>query len=361
VQIPRFSAAEETSIDLYPKFRPILMRKIITLILIAVPLAFVSAEPLIPTADGTSWPYQMTEEAGEGLRLPNLTPGADGKVHLLVTYRIDGATNIDGKDLLKFEMHRDGVVTNTDLLTVNENGIVCSARIDQNGETTKLDPPQIMVAAPLQTGATWDFDGDVAGTKVHQHYSVIGENDVTVPAGKFRAFQIHGEQTAPNPVEIDRWFVKGTGIVKDVTTTRSEDGDMLRRISLELKEPPKVAARPEVKPATATKLTVVVSKEATGRATAQFGSDTEKIYARWQGQGLRPEAKIRVLWIAENIGDVAPPNYTIDDANTVASASQAHGTFTLSRPDEGWVPGDYRVEFYLDDALVQAVKLKIAK
>ena len=303
------------------------MRKIITLALIAAPLAFVSAEPLIPTADGTSWPYQMTQEAGEGLRFPNLTPDADGKVHLLVTYRIDGATNVDGKDLLKFEMHRAGVVTNTDLLTVNESGIICSARIDQDGEMTKLNPPQIIVAAPLQTGTNWDFDGDVAGTKVHQHYSVIGEQDINVPAGKFRAFQIHGEQTSPNPVTIDRWFVKGTGIVKDVTTTRSEDGDLVRRISLELKERPKVAARPEVKSTASTKLTVSVSQEAAGQATAQFGPDTEKIYARWQGHALRPEAKIRVVWIAENIGDVAPPDYTIDEASAVASASSAHGAF----------------------------------
>jgi hypothetical protein len=337
------------------------MRKIITLAFIAAPLAFGSAEQLIPTADGTSWQYQMTQEAGEGLRLSSPTPDADGKVQLLVLYRIDGATNIDGKDLLKFEMHRDGVVTNTDLLTVNEHGIICSARIDQDGETTKLDPPQIMVAATLQTGTSWDFNGEVAGTKVHQHYDVIGEEDVTVPAGKFRAFQIHGEQTSPNPVTIDRWFVKGLGIVKDVTTTRSEDGDLLRRISLELKERPKVAARPMVKSSASTKLTVTVSKETTGPGTAQFGPDTEKIYARWGGHDLRPEAKIRVVWIAENIGDIAPPDYTIDEASTVASASYAHGTFTLSRPDEGWVPGDYRVEFYLDDALVQAVKLKIAK
>lgn len=303
----------------------------------------------------------MTEEAGEGFRLPNLTPDADGKAHLRVIYRLDGATNIDGKDLLKFEMHRDGVVTNTDLLTVDESGVICSARIDQDGKMTKLNPPQIMVAAPLQEGTSWDFDGDVAGTKVHQHYSVIGEQDINVPAGKFRAFQIHGEQTSPNPVTIDRWFVKGTGIVKDVTATRSENGDLLRRISLELKERPKVAARPEVKPAPSTKLTVIVSDEATGKATAQFGPNTEKIYARWQGHDLQPEAKIRVVWIAENIGDIAPPDYTIDEANAVASAAQAHGIFTLSRPDEGWVPGDYRVEFYLDEVLVQAVKLKIAK
>ena len=342
-------------------FDLILMQKIIILALTLTPLAFVSAEPLIPTGDGTTWPYEMTQEAGEGLRLPNLKPAADGKVHVPVIYRIDGVTSIDGKDLLKFEMHREGVVTNTDLVTVNENGIVCPARIDQDGETTKLNPPQILVGTPLATGTTWDFDGDLAGTKVHQHYNILGEQDITVPAGKFRAFQIHGEQTSPLAVTIDRWFVKGVGIVKDVTTTRSEEGDLLRRISLELKERPKVTARPEVKSAASTKLTVAVSKEAAGKATTQFGPDTEKIYANWQGHDLRPESKIRVVWIAENIGDIAPPDYTIDEASAPVGAANAHGTFILSRPDEGWAPGDYRVEYYLDDLLVQAVKLKIAK
>ena len=139
-------------------------------------------------------------------------------------YRIDGTQNVDGKNLLKFEMHRAGVVTNTDLLTVDEHGIVCLARIDKDGGMTKLNPPQTMVAAPLKTGMSWDFDADVAGTKVHQHYAVIGEEDVDVPAGKFHAFHIYGEQTLPDITTIDRWFVKGTGIIKDVTTMRSNSG-----------------------------------------------------------------------------------------------------------------------------------------
>ena len=46
---------------------------------------------------------------------------------------------------------------------------------------------------------------------------------------------------------IDRWFVPGTGIIKDVTTMRAADGDLLERISLELAERPKIENRPEVK------------------------------------------------------------------------------------------------------------------
>jgi len=161
---------------------------------------------------------------------------------------------------------------------------------------------------------------------------------------------------------IDRWFVNEVGIVKDVTETRMPDGDLLRRISLELKERPKIAPRPEAKPVQpAKKLSASVGKAPIGEATNKFESDTPKIYARWQGQNLREKAKIRAVWIAENIGDIAAPNFTIDEAGTTANGRESHGTFTLSRPDEGWAPGDYRVEFYLDDELVETAKLKITK
>jgi hypothetical protein len=246
-------------------------------------------------------------------------------------------------------------------MTVDEHGIFCAARIDQYGELTKLDPPQTIMAAPLKAGTSWDFDSKLAESNVHQHYDVVGEEDVDLPAGKFSAFHIHGEQTAPSRVIIDRWFVSGVGIVKDVTETRMPDGDLLRRISLELKENPKVAPRPEVKPVQAKKIVASTGKAPIGEGSNQFGAETPNIYARWQGHGLREQAKIRVVWVAEDIGDVAPPNYTIDEATTTANSREAHGTFTLSRPEGGWAPGNYRVEFYVDAELAETVKLKITK
>lgn len=320
------------------------------------------AAPIMPTTDGMTWEYIMTQEAGEGFHFSDLKPDEDGKARLAVMYRIDGTQKIDGKDLLKFEMHRTGLVTNTDLVTVDEHGIVCSARIDQNGETTKMTPAQTMVAAPLKTGMSWNFDTTIGRAKVHQHYEVTGEEDVDVPAGKFRAFHIRAVQTVPNSLSIDRWFVNGVGIVKDVTAMRSNTGDLMRSVTLELKEPPKVAPRPQVKPTPRPKkLYVTIGKEVLAVATNQFSADTPKIYARWQGHDLPRQAKIRIVWIAENIGDAAPPDYTIDESTALASEPDSHGIFTLSRPDNGWAPGDYRVEFYIDDALTETVKLKITK
>jgi hypothetical protein len=338
------------------------IRRVLLLVFSVLPVAASLAEPIIPTKPGTTWQYNMIQEVGERMRLSDLKPDADGKVRATVTYRIDGTEQVDGKELLKFEMHRAGVVTNTDLITVDERGIICFARIGLDGETTKLDPPQRIVPAPLGERTSWDYDVDIADAKVHQHFSVIGDEDVDLPAGKFRAFHIHGEQNSPNPMTIDRWFVPGTGIVKDVTTTRSEGGELVRRISLELKERPKIAPRPEVKPPDSRKkLSVALGTEAIGKTTDKFGLNTPKIYARWQGHGLPDQAEIRVVWIAENIGDIAPRDYTIDEATTTATAPDSHGIFTLSRPDQGWAPGDYRVEFYVDDALTETAKLKISK
>ncbi len=320
------------------------------------------AEPIIPTEPGMSWNYKMTQELGEGLRLSDLKADVDGKFRAAVTYRLDGTQKVDDKDLLKFEMHRAGVITNTDLITVDKRGVVCVARIDLNGQIVKLDPPQILVAAPLRTGTMWEFNGEISHSKVHQHYEIIGEEDVKVPAGKFHAFHIRGKQKSPGAMTIDRWFVNGTGIVKDVTETRTETNELLRRISLELNGSPKITARPEVKAVEGTKkLSATLAKQPMGQSMVDFAADTPKIYARWQGHGLRNQAKIRAVWIAENMGDDAPPDYKADEATTTATAPDSHGIFTLSRPDNGWVRGDYRVEFYVDDALVDTVKVTIAK
>jgi hypothetical protein len=321
-----------------------------------------AAAPLIPTADGTSWRYNMTEEIGEGLDIPNVKPDADGNIRLPVLYRIDGTENVDGKDLLKFEMHRAGVITNTDLLTVNEHGIVCWARINLDGELVKFNPPQTMIGTPLKKGAEWDFNGRAGELEVHQHYDVIGEEQIEVAAGKFRGFHIHGEQTSPSRMTIDRWFANGIGIVKDVTTMHAANGDLLERISLELVERPKVAERPEVKSEAAPKrLSVSVAKERFGKPMTTFSSNTSEIYARWQGQRLRKGAKVKAMWVAENIGEDFPQDYKVDEASAVAESPTAHGAFALARPEDGWALGDYRVEFYVDDVLVDAVKLKIVK
>ena len=326
--------------------------KVVAVALTLLPLACVAADPIMPTANGMTWNYKMTQEEGS----PVLKSEAQGKADLLVTHRINGLEKIDGKDLLRFETRQATNLLKTDLLAIDENGVTCSAQIDEEGKMVKLIPPQKILIGPIKPGTKWSYDGQLGDVKLHQDYEILCEENVTVPAGKFRAFRIRRKQSTPNLAAVsetmeDRWFVPGTGFVKYVTTVRAPSGDLLERTSLELKESPKI---------TAPNLTVGLSRQPIGDFTDTLASNTPKIYARWQGHGLRKRAKIRVVWIAENVPDV-PSDYTIDEASAMATAPNSHGTFTLASPDSGWEPGNYRAQFYLDGALTATVRLTITK
>ena len=151
-----------------------------------------AAADLLPTQPGTNWTYELTQELGAGVNLPGVHPDKDGKIRTEVVYRLDGSQVIDGTDFLKFEMHRDHQVTNTELITIDDKGIHCGYRILPGGERVRLNPPQTIVATPLKQDDSWDFDGTAGGSHVHQHYLVMGEQEVVVPAGKFRAMRILG-------------------------------------------------------------------------------------------------------------------------------------------------------------------------
>jgi hypothetical protein len=322
------------------------------------PLTSVVAEQLIPLTAGTRWSYEMTQESSShslDLTEPNK------RERFAVSYRIGGTLKTENNEFIKLELYRGDALLSTDLITVDDHGIICSARIDENGRVSTFVPAQILVRTPLKTGATWNFDGKIGETKVSQRYKITGEEDVNVPAGKFHAWQIHCEQTSPTPATIDRWFVSGTGFVKVVTKINASSGSVLQQTSLELTEAPKISGLPPARINTkAAKLTVGLSRQPVGDFVTTFDASTPAIYARWQGYGLRPQANIRVLWIAENVGGVEA-NYQIDNAFAVAETPNSHGTFKLGRPDEGWMPGEYRVEFYIDGRLAETVELTITK
>ena len=130
---------------------------------------------------------------------------------------------------------------------------------------------------------------------------------------------------------------------------RAANGDLLERISLELAERPKIVERPEVKSdAIPKQLSVSLAKERFGKPMTTFSSTTSEIYARWQGQRLRQGAKVKAVWIAENIGEDFPRDYTVDEASSVAETPSAHGAFTLARPEGNGPGGNNLALFYVE-------------
>jgi hypothetical protein len=250
----------------------------------------------------------------------------------------------------------------------------------------KLDPPQTIIPATVKTGDSWDTDGEVAGMEMRQHFVVGNEESVTVAAGTFRAFDIHCEDSSVMSAKLDRWFVPGIGFIKETTVVRGPTGGLLQRTTLELQKRPELVAiapppptptpspvqtkssptpairGPEIEtdPAKAGKrLTVEVSTDPSGGSKSEFKSNAENIYVRWHGHGLPKDARVRVVWIAEDVGDLVEPNFVIDETEGVAPAPDASARFTLGRPPDGWAEGKYRVEFYVNDELEETVKVTI--
>jgi hypothetical protein len=363
------------------------MRKLylaIELLLVAIA---VRAEPLLPTAEGTSWEYDSTE---------TLT-GAAPVISIVTVHA--GKQLLDGKEVVKFEILSGNIVSKTELVSVDEHGIVCLARSGKDGKMAKLDAPETIIAAPLKVGATWDLNSEAGGIKTHQHCTVMSEENVTVASGKFRAFHLQCEDSSLMSVKLDRWFAPGTGFVKETTMVRGPG--LLQRTTLELSKIAEVLSKPVVatssvapKPveqqpdsfpkstapvasaaissepaaspeekavAPSKKLTVEVSSDPAGGLKTEFKSDVVNIYVRWHGHNLPEGAKVRVAWVAEDVGDLVEPNFVIDETETVAAVPDASARFTLGRPPDGWAEGKYRVEFYVDDLPVETVKVTIGR
>src|SRR5450759_559813 len=111
----------------------------------------VRADQFLPTIEGTTWEYDSTE---------TLTGAAP--VHSVVTVRA-GKQLLDGKEVVRFETISGNVVSKTELVSVDENGIACLARSGKDGKITKLNSPEPIIAAPLKIGAAWELESDVAG------------------------------------------------------------------------------------------------------------------------------------------------------------------------------------------------------
>jgi hypothetical protein len=332
--------------------------KAAALLLTLTPLICAAAEPLLPTAEGTTWRYNFIQEkpsASFDLTEPN------EQEEFVVTYRLGGTQTFENKELRRLEIYRGEALESVDLIAVEDGGLVCPGRTDEKGHIVKLNPPQKMVATPLKSGIAWRFDGTVGETKVSQRYKIAGEEDVDVPAGRFHAWRIHCDQTLPTPATIDRWFVPGTGFVKVETTAKGPSGGSLQKTSLKLTEPPKVVAVPQQNSAPKReKLSAGVSSEPKGEFKTEFRSDTPALYVSWHSRGIADRAEIRAVFIADNVADVSA-GYQIDESTTTAPSPNSSGVFTLSKPEEGWTPGNYRIEFFVDDQLAQTLKFTISK
>src|SRR5262245_12906540 len=97
---------------------------------------------------------------------------------------------------------------------VSEKGMF---RVSSSGRAH--NPPGCLLRLPATPGDTWDEELPVR-TKdgpLKMKYTTDKEEDIEVPAGKFRAVRVEAvSQVASSPTQITYWFAAGVGSVKIV-------------------------------------------------------------------------------------------------------------------------------------------------
>lgn len=92
--------------------------------------------------------------------------------------------------------------------------------------------------------------------------------------------------------------------------------------------------------------------------TTEFRPDTPKVFCVWRVEGAKAGTPIRAVWIAEDTGGSAPPNYKVDESRHTLPGT-ASGAFTLSKPTAGWPVGRYRLEIWLGEKLAKTLRFTV--
>jgi hypothetical protein len=90
---------------------------------------------------------------------------------------------------------------------------------EHEGLEMKYEPPKQFLKDPLVAGAQWGWTGkDYTQTDLEEDSQVIGPEEVTVAAGKFKAMKVVTKVAGTStPMTRTNWYADGVGLVKSTT------------------------------------------------------------------------------------------------------------------------------------------------
>ncbi len=92
--------------------------------------------------------------------------------------------------------------------------------------------------------------------------------------------------------------------------------------------------------------------------TTQFRPDSPKIVCVFKVEGASIGTTVKGVWIAEDVGNKAPRNYKIAEKSLTLPFINT-GSFAISRPNNGWPVGSYRLEIYIGPTLAKTVQFTV--
>jgi hypothetical protein len=164
-----------------------------------------------PVAEGAAWHFHVTVNGNEAK----------------ATNRIAKIEKIDGVDLGRLEAVVSDKVVATEHVSQNDKGVF---RHRYNGQV--IDPPLPLIRYPVKAGDKWDGELKV-GKDAARYDCVATEEEVSVPAGKFKAVKVVINVTENgNTLATTYWFVNDIGFVRQTV----EAGNLNILMELEKRE-----------------------------------------------------------------------------------------------------------------------------
>ncbi|HEY2138838.1 MAG TPA: hypothetical protein VGH00_02070 [Chthoniobacterales bacterium] len=157
-------------------------------------------DDFFPLRVGDFWTYRNNESGGYTLKVLKEEPQEGGAVRYLVERRSeviihDTFSKVPGWVLFHGENYPE-----------------------QEGLKMDYDPPRQYLPNPLVAGQKWEWAGkDPTQTEHHENNRVVGFENVTVPAGKFRAMKVTSEISGGSSMVRTTWYAPGVGLIKSAT------------------------------------------------------------------------------------------------------------------------------------------------
>ena len=89
--------------------------------------------------------------------------------------------------------------------------------------------------------------------------------------------------------------------------------------------------------------------------TQVFAVDTPVIYVTGRVENAPEATVIKASWIYLDLD----PEYLIEEAELTLEEVSSAIAFSLSKPDNGWPAGEYKVELYIDNDLAETVTFTV--
>jgi hypothetical protein len=147
----------------------------------------------------------------------------DKKTEVEATTRVAGKKKIGETECHVVEI-KVGGIGSREYLTADETGVRVVGG-NQGGTDFVYETPIPRLKYPLAAGASWEGKVRRGGVTVNSVSTVLGEEDVEVPAGKYRAFKVSvGIDTPAGKTESLVWYAREVGVVKQwVRQTSAQD------------------------------------------------------------------------------------------------------------------------------------------